>query len=411
MEAYDSTKEPPAQAKSSPSKDTEEDKRSDQAKHSPSKESKEDKPSDKTKHSPSKETKEDQPDGTAIEPSSPTQEKSKPESEPQDEEEDASLEDMVAGMANVASGWLSGWKKSLYVAKDKSVEVYDMVKKDLSEFSEAVQAETSTMITETGSLISSTSQTLKETIQSAATSQIQDEESATGQVKKSVSGFLTHVHKAFTPDTMQDDDTEAYVMQDGQPVLLDRLQAELYRLAGDPQTYLSEPVPAELMRYEVWSADLDLESRQAELSDLLATNKALLEQYTELVPAQVSHVLFWHRYLFRVHLAEEKEKQREELRKRADQMMTPGQAEKQVAWEEDKGDKKDFSHHVAVTDAQADQLLADYDREIKEKSSGDERTHSPGHASSNDDDWVKADADADETNTNSSVGNDWEKWE
>ena len=39
-----------------------------------------------------------------------------------------------------------------------------------------------------------------------------------------MSGFLTHVHKAFTPDTAQDDDTEAYVLQDGQPVLLDRLQ-------------------------------------------------------------------------------------------------------------------------------------------------------------------------------------------
>lgn len=55
-------------------------------------------------------------------------------------------------------------------------------------------------------------------------SQIQTESSTASQVKKSVSGFLTHVQKAFTPDTMQDDDTEAYVLRDGQPVLLDRLQ-------------------------------------------------------------------------------------------------------------------------------------------------------------------------------------------
>ena len=51
-------------------------------------------------------------------------------------------------------------------------------------------------------------------------------------MKKSVSGFLTHVHKAFTPDTAQDDDTEAYVLQDGQPVLLDRLQVSWGSLAG-----------------------------------------------------------------------------------------------------------------------------------------------------------------------------------
>ena len=46
------------------------------------------------------------------------------------------------------------------------------------------------------------------------------------------------------------------------------------------------------------------------------------------------------RYLFRVHLAEEKEKQREQLRKRADQMSSPGQAEKQITWEEGTDEKQ-----------------------------------------------------------------------
>ncbi|XP_043215674.1 BSD domain-containing protein 1-like isoform X2 [Amphibalanus amphitrite] len=335
------------------------------------------------------------------------------------EEEESSMEDMVAGMASAASGWLSGWMKSLEVAKYKSAEVYDMVKKDLTEFTEAVQTETTSMISETSSMISSTSQTLKESLQS--------EESTAGQVKKSVSGFLTHVHKVFTPDTAQDDDAEAYVLQDGQPVLLDRLQTELYRLAADPSTYLTEPAESERVRYEVWSADLDLEARQTELSDLLASNRTVLEQYTSLVPAKVSHVLFWHRYLFRVHLAEEKEKQREQLRKRADQMSSPGQAEKQITWEEESAEKKDFSHHVEVTDAQADQLLAEYEAEQRQKPSkaaapaaapadsaaaagaeGSSGSRSPERASSNEDDWVKADIDAE---TNSSVGNDWEKWD
>ena len=40
-----------------------------------------------------------------------------------------------------------------------------MVKKDLTEFSEAVQTETSTMLSETSSLLSSTSQTLKQSLQ------------------------------------------------------------------------------------------------------------------------------------------------------------------------------------------------------------------------------------------------------
>ncbi|XP_037088740.1 BSD domain-containing protein 1-like [Pollicipes pollicipes] len=239
---------------------------------------------DKQVSSPAKETA-PIPEPKAGEPQ--THEEDQRSSESQTHQEDQSMDDVVAGLANVASGWLSGWMKSLEVAKYKSVEVYDMVKKDLSEFTDAVQAETSTML-------SSTSQSLRETLQ------LQDESSAAGQVKKSVSGFLTHVQKAFTPDTMQDDDTEAYVLRDGQPVLLDRLQTELHRLAADPNTYLAEPAEAERARYEAWSAELDLEARQAELSDLLASSRTVLDQYTRLVPAEVSHVLFWHRYLFRV---------------------------------------------------------------------------------------------------------------
>ena len=37
-----------------------------------------------------------------------------------------------------------------------------------------------------------------------------------------------------------------------------------------------------------------------------------------------------------------------------------------------------------------------------------DRSPPPAAASSNEDDWVKADIDAE---TNSSVGNDWEKWD
>ena len=54
----------------------------------------------------------------------------------------------------------------------QSAEVYDMVKKDLSEFTEAVQTETSTMISETSTMLSSTSQTLKETLQVSLVSYI-----------------------------------------------------------------------------------------------------------------------------------------------------------------------------------------------------------------------------------------------
>lgn len=56
--------------------------------------------------------------------------------------------------------------------------------------------------------------------------QLDQESSSASQMKKSVSGFLNHVAEVFTP-TPDDDDQEAIMILNQQPVTLDRLQVSL----------------------------------------------------------------------------------------------------------------------------------------------------------------------------------------
>lgn len=56
--------------------------------------------------------------------------------------------------------------------------------------------------------------------------QLDDEASTANHVKKSMSGFLSHVAEVFTPPP-DDDDEEAFVISNQQPVMLSRLEVSL----------------------------------------------------------------------------------------------------------------------------------------------------------------------------------------
>ena len=95
--------------------------------------------------------------------------------------------------------------------------------------------------------------------------------------------------------------------RDRNPVLLDRLQAQLFALASDPDTFAKDPDPADRERaggvdFAEWPCDLD--KRQGEISDLMMNNASVRKHYTQMVPEQVTHKAFWTRYFFKVHLIE-----------------------------------------------------------------------------------------------------------
>jgi len=110
------------------------------------------------------------------------------------------------------------------------------------------------------------------------------------------------------------------LLRDGQPVPLDRLQAQLFALAADAETFTVDPAfteggdKRETELFEAFTVDLD--KRQGEISDLTRSNADIRRHYTELVPEKVTHRQFWTRYFFRVHLIELQESKRQALRKR-----------------------------------------------------------------------------------------------
>lgn len=83
-------------------------------------------------------------------------------------------------------------------------------------------------------------------------------------------------------------------------------------------------------------ADLDLDRRQGEISELMINNNNIRKNYSSLVPGKVQHKLFWARYFFKVHLIEKQEAKRQVLKKRAEQ--TKVDSDSEINWDEDDDD-------------------------------------------------------------------------
>ena len=74
----------------------------------------------------------------------------------------------------------------------------------------------------------------------------------------------------------------------------------------DESLFLEDP--KDIDDYEKWMSTFDLEEENEETVNLLAHNSHLQEMYTKLVPSKVSHLVFWHRFFYLVHLMLEAEK-------------------------------------------------------------------------------------------------------
>ena len=83
--------------------------------------------------------------------------------------------------------------------------------------------------------------------------------------------------------------------QQQEPVILNRLQAQLYALATDPDTFLTEPHPDDADEFSAWKPELD--KRQGEISELMVSNANIRKNYSALVPEKVINALSLHTYL------------------------------------------------------------------------------------------------------------------
>ena len=73
------------------------------------------------------------------------------------------------------------------------------------------------------------------------------------------------------------------------------MQAQLYALGSDPDTFLSEPHPDDQAEYQAWKCDLD--KRQGEISDLMVNNPNIRKNYSTLVPEKVWLICYYFHIL------------------------------------------------------------------------------------------------------------------
>lgn len=70
-------------------------------------------------------------------------------------------------------------------------------------------------------------------------------------------------------------------------------------MAVEDECFLKDP--DDIKAYENWLLNFDLEKKNIEMADLLTANPHLQLTYGKLVPDKVSHLVFWHRFYYRVH--------------------------------------------------------------------------------------------------------------
>ncbi|XP_063226719.1 BSD domain-containing protein 1-like isoform X2 [Bacillus rossius redtenbacheri] len=240
---------------------------------------------------------------------------------------------------NTGTGWWDSWYKA---AKDKSSEVYQFVKRDLDEFSSAVKCEAS-------SVVSTTTTVLKDKLR------LDEPTSTANTVKKSVSSFFDTVSNVLNPSP-DDDDQEAIVIFDSQPVSLTKLQMKQRELVLNPDTFLADPAETHGKQFEAWLEIVEDQMGAERLSRLLAVSPDLHGQYTRLVPDQLSHSVFWHRYLFRRALLEDEEARREAAERRAEREK---QAAENFRWDQE----VDWGKEVELSEEEQTRLLAEYEQE------------------------------------------------
>ena len=92
-------------------------------------------------------------------------------------------------------------------------------------------------------------------------------------------------------------------------------EEKIQNLQSSDDTYLTEPARPE---FEDWLKDfLDkIETKKEEMTEILIEAPLVRRKYNELVPKDVSHNIFWARYLFRRKIIEEKHARAEEIAKR-----------------------------------------------------------------------------------------------
>jgi len=247
-----------------------------------------------------------------------------------------------------------GWWDSLYsAAKSKSAEVLESVKRDLGEL-------TTIVTTETSNIVLNTTNVVKETLQ------LENPESTANTMKKSVSSFLDQMSSALDP--FHNDEDEAIMIVGSDTITLSRLQAQIYTLANDPNTFVMEIDDQLDKRYKAWldwvkSGDSSLLSND-KLNKILNECTPLRENYQKLVPDSVSHADFWYRFLFRKALLEDEDAKQQRRSEKENQEAERIDFNKELTPLSD----------IELSEKEQEEILSSYDQERRVSSKSNSPT-------------------------------------
>ncbi|CAI2355290.1 unnamed protein product [Caenorhabditis sp. 36 PRJEB53466] len=249
---------------------------------------------------------------------------------PKVEEQEAGSAGFGGGFG-VASSWLnqgSSWGASfLNSAKEKTMTTLDLVKKDLNDLSEAVSAEVNDLASAAKEGLGTAANAVKQQAQmlEKLVTPMEEEKPLPGQEgseeekkkeepkaseSSSSFGWMSKIVDTVT-DTVknlameettngEDEFTEVVKPKKDRKTCLSKLR--ISEIQTTESTYLLEPRDSEF--YERWLSRFNLDEYDGEINMLLANNPPLRQVFANLVPARVSHEIFWKRYFYAIEVAE-----------------------------------------------------------------------------------------------------------
>merc|ERR1719187_519195 len=218
------------------------------------------------------------------------------------------------GLNNVASQVAQATTGASKMVKSKSMEVMKAVQEDLGEVKTTLSTYAAP-VKGAGGVIKNSIQELDEVTDEMAEAAINGVAKGASSLWNMASGYASQM---FTEEDLEA--TPVLVGSSHEPIILDRLQAQLHALSSDQSTYTKDPDPGDSLAEDWvgWLATVELDKRQGEISELMINNTNIRKHYSALVPATVQHKLFWARYFYKVHLIEKQEVKRQVLKKRAE---------------------------------------------------------------------------------------------
>lgn len=270
------------------------------------------------------------------------------------------IDDEEITLGAAVAGFSSWFTSTISSAKEKSSEMFQYLKQDFSEFSETV---------------SEASKDLKDKLNMEETAK-----SAVQTVTSKASLVLDQMSTIF--GVGPDDDDEEIIMAPGSGVV-DRVQAKIYSLAVEEDAFLKDP--EDIKSYETWLLTFDLEKKNSEMADLLAANPHLQLHYAQLVPDKVSHLVFWHRFYYRVHEIQVTEQAKEELRRQEALKKSSeavGKDSEELFIDANDDHSPTGSDLVDISEEDQRRLLAEYEEEMKNSSAQHSRRSSGTQLSS-----------------------------